>query len=70
MDYHIRIHPKDGERVFQSDGFLHIGPQNGLLVGLFERQYYYIEFSKQVNRIKRDQPLNQVIRANRSPWGE
>ncbi len=68
MDYFIRINNRDGKAIFGPEAFLNMGVKNGLLVGLFESLYYYIQFSKSAKRI--NGPLRDFIRENRTPWGE
>ncbi len=68
MDYYILINNKDGKTIFGPEAFLNMGTKNGLLVGLFQSVYYYIQFSKDAKRI--DGPLAPFVHQNRTPWGE
>lgn len=72
--YHIRIHPSDTPHWFGMGGILHLGPHKGLHIGLFQKDYHYIEFSESAPRITENEKnlanIGTAIKIRRTPWGE
>lgn len=72
--YYIRVHPGDVPNLYGPGGILHLGPHKGLQIGMFEKQYYYIEYAKEAARLSENEKntnnIGTAIKIRRTPWGE